>query len=422
MVSIKLIIPFEELVDKLNSWLKQKAPECALVLLSGDINNCPKPIFKKLVVGVSFNTVNAITKLNDVPSNPKNIPLLGCLSYELKNEFEALESTGKRLSEIDSCFFFQPDFYFEVDIENQITTNNSQLFNEIIGIAPLKYDYSFDAKIEFKRDVEDVEYLDNIAYIKNQIIEGNVYELNYCRNFSSNIKIDPYKYFALTSKQNPTPYSFFFKLHSEYMISSSMERFLSKSGTVLTSQPIKGTLRNTRTNEALEKENLYNSEKDRAENLMIVDLVRNDMSKCSEIGSVKVDELFGIYSYPSVHQMISTINSQLLSDVSFQDIVKSLFPMGSMTGAPKLSAMKIIDQLETFQRGAFSGSFGYIQPNGDFDFNVVIRTLFYNSKSNSINIPVGSAITIDSDPNQELNECNDKVNLLFELINKCSSN
>jgi para-aminobenzoate synthetase component 1 len=155
---------------------------------------------------------------------------------------------------------------------------------------------------------------------------------------------------------------------------------------------------------------------------MIVDLVRNDMSKCSEIGSVKVDELFGIYSYPSVHQMISTINSQLLSDVSFQDIVKSLFPMGSMTGAPKLSAMKIIDQLETFQRGAFSGSFGYIQPNGDFDFNVVIRTLFYNSKSNSINIPVGSAITIDSDPNQELNECNDKVNLLFELINKCSSN
>lgn len=156
--------------------------------------------------------------------------------------------------------------------------------------------------------------------------------------------------------------------------------------------------------EKLKKE-LQLSAKDQSENVMVVDLVRNDLSKVCEDKTVKVDELFGIYSYPQVHQMISTISGQVKEGVSFSQIVEATFPMGSMTGAPKHRVMQLIDEFEESSRGIFSGSVGYIDDQGDFDFNVVIRSMMYNAATGYLSYQVGSGITFYSDPEKEWDEC-----------------
>jgi para-aminobenzoate synthetase component 1 len=138
---------------------------------------------------------------------------------------------------------------------------------------------------------------------------------------------------------------------------------------------------------------------------MVVDLVRNDLSKVCEEGTVQVDELFGIYSFPQVHQMISTISGKLKNNISFSEIIRATFPMGSMTGAPKRRVMQLIEQYETTKRGIFSGAVGYISPDGDFDFNVVIRSIMYNKSSGYLSFQTGSAITFYSDPQAEWEEC-----------------
>jgi para-aminobenzoate synthetase component 1 len=181
---------------------------------------------------------------------------------------------------------------------------------------------------------------------------------------------------------------------------------------------MKGTIKksgDTNQNERL-KSQLYQSEKERAENVMIVDLTRNDLSKVAIKGSVKVKELFGVYEFPQVFQMISTIEAQLKENITFSDIIKALFPMGSMTGAPKLSAIKIIDEVECFSRELFSGSVGYIDPQGDFDFNVVIRSILYNSDKNEAMIAAGGAITVQSIAIDEYNECLLKANANLQLL------
>ncbi|MBL7747847.1 MAG: chorismate-binding protein, partial [Chitinophagaceae bacterium] len=150
---------------------------------------------------------------------------------------------------------------------------------------------------------------------------------------------------------------------------------------------------------------LFHSAKDRSENVMVVDLVRNDLAKICTEGTVKVDELYGIYSFPQVHQMISTVSGELKQGISFADIIKATFPMGSMTGAPKKRVMELIEQYEQTRRGIFSGAVGYIAPNGDFDFNVVIRSIMYNAATRYLSYQAGSGITFYSDPEMEWEEC-----------------
>ncbi|MFY0674537.1 MAG: anthranilate synthase component I family protein [Bacteroidia bacterium] len=412
----------DEFATKIISWLKKKQPHTFLLLYSGLNSKAPPPNNKKLLLGVSFNKPASINQLESITPNNGDIPLLGYLSYELKNQFEKLKSTGSKISNGEQISFFKPDYYLEINSNNEIRTTSEKTFLEINAptnhLIISKNDKN-NCEVEFNKDVSDEDYLSNIELIKENIKNGSVYELNYCRKFEAKVSIDPYSVFALQMSNNQSPYSFLFKNDIEFVISGSMERFLCKKGNKLISQPIKGTLKNKNQNIAKEQKQLLNDAKERAENLMIVDLVRNDLSKCSITGSVKVQELFGIYSYPSVHQMISSVSSRVKAETSFSEIIQSLFPMGSMTGAPKISAMKTIDDLETFQRGLFSGAFGYIMPNGDFDLNVVIRSIFYNSKSHLINIPVGSAITIDSNGEQELNECNHKIDYLKKLISNC---
>lgn len=199
----------------------------------------------------------------------------------------------------------------------------------------------------------------------------------------------------------------FLKLNDKYLMSASPERYIKKEGTKIISQPIKGTAKREDDFilDSILKNNLVTDQKERSENVMIVDLVRNDLSQTATKGSVKVEELCKIYTFDQVHQMISTVTSQVAENTHPIDIIKSTFPMGSMTGAPKISAMKIIETLEETKRGLYSGAVGYISPSGDFDFNVVIRSILYNASNKYVSYSVGGAITAKSDPLNEYEEC-----------------
>lgn len=279
------------------------------------------------------------------------------------------------------------------------------------------------APVDWKPRQTKADYLDQIRLLKDQIQLGNLYEVNYCQEFyAENVQwpsVLPV-YQALNAVSE-APYSLLYESDEWMIASASPERFIRKQGMQLISQPIKGTARRGATTEEDEqlKAHLAGSIKDRTENVMIVDLVRNDLSRIAAKGSVNVDELFGIYTFPTVHQMISTVSCELKAGTRFSDILEATFPMGSMTGAPKVAAMDLAAQTERFTRGIYSGSAGYIAPNGDFDLNVMIRTLVCDRKNNYASCGVGGAITIFSDPEEEYEECKTKVGRILETVGTC---
>ena len=260
-----------------------------------------------------------------------------------------------------------------------------------------------------------------VTDLKEHIQRGDIYEVNYCHEYVSqnvDLKNDKDTYFKLNNITK-TPFSSFINFDEFTVFSCSPERFIKRTGQKLMAQPIKGTSRrgiNAEEDEIL-KTQLKNDPKERAENIMIVDLMRNDLSKVAMRDSVQVDELCEIYSFETVHQMISTVSCELAENYSFSDIIKATFPMGSMTGAPKISSMKLIEQYEDFKRGLYSGSIGYISPTGDFDLNVVIRTMIFNEQTKTIACSVGSAITIQSDPESEYEECLLKIKKMIDVLN-----
>ena len=211
------------------------------------------------------------------------------------------------------------------------------------------------------------------------------------------------------------PFSCFFKFKNLKILSFSPERFLKKTNNKLISQPIKGTIK--KSNSLYQNLNLINklekSEKDISENIMIVDLVRNDLSLTAKKNSVKVEELCKVFTFNNINQMISTVTSEVCQSLSFDKIISSTFPMGSMTGAPKIRSMQLIDKFEDFNRGIYSGTIGYIDSINNFDFNVVIRTIIYDQKDFNLSFSVGSAITSESDPSREYDECIEKLKSVF---------
>ena len=209
-----------------------------------------------------------------------------------------------------------------------------------------------------------------------------------------------------------------FKFKEINIISSSPERYISKRNNRVFSQPIKGTARRN-PNELIDKQIrslLTKNIKEKAENHMIVDLVRNDLSRISKKGKVKVTELSKLYSFKNVHQLISTIECEIDKNTLVSKIIESTFPMGSMTGAPKIKSMKLIDEFENVSRGIYSGSVGYFMPNGDFDFNVVIRSIIYDSNDQKLNLNIGSAITYNSKAENEYDECQLKAEAMIEAL------
>ncbi len=279
------------------------------------------------------------------------------------------------------------------------------------------------APVQWKANTDKKTYLEQVNKIKEHIQLGDVYELNFCQLIQSEKlllqSIQPY--FSTLWEQNPTPFAAMAENRNWMLASASPERFIQKQGNKLISQPIKGTAPRgiTEAADIQNRNNLQESVKERAENIMIVDLVRNDLSQIATKGSVHVDELCKIYTFPTVHQLISTISCELKEDTSFSEILKATFPMGSMTGAPKKAAVELAEKYEGFSREFYSGSFGVIYPGGDFNLNVLIRTLVYNPETQKLSCGVGGAITMLSDAEAEYEECKVKVGKILSLFGPC---
>jgi len=351
----------------------------------------------------------------------ESTPMFGYLGYDLKNQLEALGSNQPDGIGFAPMYFFVPQHVLLFDSHGQLMLLSEDAEGIIQAIKSIRFEpIAAPTKLNITQKIDRETYIKTVKQIQEHIVAGDVYELNYCVEFfAENVQLNPLDVYRRLSEISPAPFASFLKLNQQYVMCASPERFLKKASDKLYSQPIKGTARRASNFEEDEKIKaaLLACEKERAENLMIVDLVRNDLAKSSEIGSVAVDELFGIYSFKQVHQMISTVSSTLSLAVHPIDAIANAFPMGSMTGAPKVRAMQLIETFENTKRGLYSGAIGYLAPNGDFDFNVVIRSIQYNQKTGYLNFMVGSAITFDAIPEKEYEECLLKAKAMLQALN-----
>lgn len=350
--------------------------------------------------------------------------IFGYLSYDLKNDIEELHSSNYDGLLFPDLFFFQPKkvFLFRGDevIIHYLNEFSACIEDDLNSIEQQSFQTKNRNAIALKIEARTSKssYLDKVKTLQYHINRGDIYEANFCQEFYTYGTIDPLATFYKLQKSSKPPFSAFLKNGNHFALSASPERYLKKNGNVVISQPIKGTSRRSvlADEDAQLKANLETDPKERSENVMIVDLVRNDLSRIAEKGTVKVDELCGSYTFAQVHHLISTVSASIKNEYSSVDVIKSTFPMGSMTGAPKISAMTIIEQLEDAKRGLYSGAIGYFTPSGNFDFNVVIRSILYNKTKSYISFSVGSAITSKSKPEYEYEECLVKAQALREAL------
>ena len=366
---------------------------------------------------------NAFEKLKEYQTITKDY-IFGYISYDVKNDVEKLSSKNFDGLDFADLFFFQPqklvfikgnsvEFKYLGVVDDEIVSD----FEEISNLSPeekLRDLNCFRPNIKEKSDIKiklrihKEEYHQKVTKVLEHIHRGDIYEANFCQEFyAENATINPLEVYQHLNEISEPPFATFLKMEHQYLLSATPERYLRKEGSKIISQPIKGTAKRLRSKIDDDKIafDLSRDEKERSENVMIVDLVRNDLSKTAKKGSVKVEELCKVYSFKQVHQLISTVVSEVEENTHPIDIIKDTFPMGSMTGAPKFSAMKIIEELEETKRGLYSGTVGYFTPTGDFDFNVVIRGILYNEEKKYISYSVGGAITAKSTPEKEYEEC-----------------
>ena len=416
--SIKSI---SNLNEKLLQWAQQY--ETAVWLDSNNHNQGYTSFHSILAVdeftSIQTDVVNAFEKLKEYQSITQDY-LFGYLSYDVKNATENLTSTNSDGLGFAELFFFQPqkilfikndsiEFQYLTMVDDEIDTDF-----EAICTQEIKQKNTTSTRLEnggnivIKPRIQKQDYLFKVGEILEHIHKGDIYEANFCQEFyAENTRINPLDIYEDLNTISEAPFATFLKIDNQYLLCASPERYLKKEGAKIISQPIKGTAKrlvdlqeDQKTATALSKDI-----KERSENIMIVDLVRNDLSKSAKKGSVRVEELCKVSSFKQVHQMISTVVSELKDDVHLVDVIKDTFPMGSMTGAPKISAMKIIETLEETKRGLYSGTVGYFTPMGNFDFNVVIRSILYDSEKKYLSFSVGSAITAKSTPEKEYEEC-----------------
>ena len=366
---------------------------------------------------------NAFEDLKQYQQNTKDW-LFGYLSYDLKNDIEQLQSTNLDGLEFSDLYFFQPKKLFllkgnqlEIQYLNMCDDEVEEDFEIIVESRKSKVE--IEALVTIQQRIPKKKYLQKVSKVLEHIHQGDIYEANFCMEFfAENATIDPIEKFIKLNEISQPPFAVFFKNNNHFLLSATPERYLRKEGERIISQPIKGTAKRflDANEDEKSKMQLALDPKERAENIMITDLVRNDLSRTAQKGSVEVQQLCKIYSFLQVHQMISTIASKVAENRSPVDIIKSTFPMGSMTGAPKISAMNIIENLEETKRGLYSGSVGYFSPENDFDFNVVIRSILYNAQNQYLSFSVGSAITSKAVPEQEYEECLLKAKAMFEVL------
>lgn len=389
-------------------------------------NGLEKPAFECLLAAGSKRSItaqagNAFEKLKQF-CNEKQSWLFGHFGYDLKNEIEQLHSSRNDGIGFPDLFFFEPDAVLELS-KDKLTIHSDaapeKIFSAIASFTPQNC-AATSKKIEIQSRIQKHEYLSTVEKLKAHIARGDCYEINFCQEFFGyNASIAPLHAYSELSSFSPNPFSALYKVHDKYCICASPERYLQKKGSKIISQPIKGTSKrdlSNETNDRAGKKYLIESEKEKSENTMVVDLVRNDLSKVCIKGSVSVSELHGIYSFPQVHQMISTIEGMVDNTTHWVDIIKATFPMGSMTGAPKKRVMELIEKYEQTKRGLFSGALGYVKPNGNFDFNVVIRSILYNDTTHYLSYTAGSAITFKSNAGDEYTECLLKAEAIKEVL------
>ena len=387
-----------------------------------------------------FGISEQFEELSDVPSCPE-IPVIGYLGYDYKNQIEpSLKSDLTQLVEFDALKFISPERWVALEKNGSVWGHETLLnlrCDQNVSLevsedpltsnrieSSIANDRAVRHSPQWHPQTPKETYLENVERIKQHIVEGDFYEMNYCIAFTAKEEIDPYDAFMLLNRKAPAPFSVFLKDGDRYLLCASPERFFGKRGDLIFSQPIKGTRPRVFDSMSLELDEaqdltvareLEKSEKDRAENIMIVDLVRNDLSKVCEVGSVQVPECCAVYSFSHVHQLISTVEGRLKPEVGLKELMHATFPMGSMTGAPKISVMQHTNQLEGFARGIYSGTVGYVWKQ-NMDFNVVIRALQYDSQAKTLAYAVGGAITYDSVAEQEYQECLDKASAVLSIF------
>ena len=349
--------------------------------------------------------------------------LFGYLAYDLKNDVEHLQSQNFDGLGFSDLYFFQPKKIFllkDSTLEIQyLNMCDDEIDSDLEDILNQEKSESQESKVTIQQRISKENYIKKVEKTLAHIRRGDIYEANFCMEFYSNeASIAPFEVFTKLNKISAAPFSVYLKKNNHYLLSASPERYLKKENEKVISQPIKGTAKRN-SNSELDGQNkvaLQYNAKERSENIMIVDLVRNDLSQTATKSSVEVEELCNVYSFKQVHQMISTITSNVAHTTSPIEILRTTFPMGSMTGAPKISAMKIIEDLEETKRGLYSGAVGYFTPSGNFDFNVVIRSILYNSENKYLSFSVGSAITSEAIPENEYEECLLKAKAMFEVL------
>ena len=397
-----------------------------------DSNNYKQPYSNfEIVLAAGLETYlesnyeNAFNQLRSYKASINDF-IIGYLGYDLKNDLEKLKSTNFDGLGFADMFFFQPkklilisesrvEFKYLLQYENEIESDFNSILNTELPLC------DFENAVKIKLRIHKDAYLEKVNKMLSHIQRGDIYEANFCQEFySENVDLEPINsYFSLNSITR-TPFSTYFQIRDKFIISASPERYLKKMGSKVISQPIKGTARRSSNyiEDAQLQKSLKSNPKELSENVMIVDLVRNDLAHTAIQGTVKVEELCEVYSFKQVHQLISTVTSEVPENIDIVSIIESTFPMGSMTGAPKISAMRIIEELEETKRGVYSGAVGYITAEGDFDFNVVIRSILYNRTNKYLSFSVGSAITAGSDPLQEYEECLVKAKAMRAILEK----
>jgi para-aminobenzoate synthetase component 1 len=421
-VSSYTINNFEQVKAQVLNWLEQFSTFCFL-----DNQNYPTTSKFQCLAGADIHRkispgANSFSQLDNFVKLHQDW-IFGHFSYDLKNQIEELNSLKADHIHFPELLFFVPKIVLLIsDSELTISTidgGNDNIYSEILQReTSLKKD---DVQgIQLKPRFSKAEYLSTVRRLQEHIHNGDCYEINFCQEFyAEEFNCNPVEIFASLSAVSANPFSCLYRVENSWLVCASPERYLKKTGYQIISQPIKGTApRVSSTNETDEEaiDKLKHSKKDKAENVMIVDLVRNDLSKVCTEGSVHVQELFGIYSFPQVHQMISTIAGTLKDPEDYEKIFKATFPMGSMTGAPKIKVMQLIEKYERSRRSIFSGAVGYFSPDGNFDFNVVIRSIIYNARAKYLSILAGSAITSNSVPEEEYEECLIKIKGLLKAL------
>lgn len=363
--------------------------------------------------------MEALRQMDEALQNPSW--WMGHLAYDLSADQLQLPGQHKpRPIGFSHLYFFEPEILIRLtETELQIEGASPEaVYRDILNTSVVENDNTKPVHIESR--MSRSEYLETLHQLLAHIRRGDCYEINFCQEFfAEGVEMDPVNVYQRLSALSPNPFSALYRQGDNWLLCASPERFLCKRGSRLLSQPIKGTASRFPGDESRDmalRQQLQLSTKDRAENVMVVDLVRNDLARICQEGSVQVDELYGIYTFPQVHQMISTISGELMPQVAFSEVMEAMFPMGSMTGAPKKKVMELIARYEKSRRGLFSGALGYIDPSMNFDFNVVIRSILYNAATGYLSLPAGSGITFYSDPEKEWEECTWKIQAMKQVL------